>query len=331
MEARELKVGIIGAGAIGRVHAEAYGRREGCRVVAVADVDAARGSRLASDVGATSYPNAAALLAAASVDAVSICLPHALHVAATLEVAAAGKHVLCEKPIATSLADADRMIDACREAGVLLMIGHTHRFYPEHVVARRLLREGAIGRLLFVNDVIWAGHEGDARRAWRSDPSLNGGGIFMDNGIHAADRLRWFLDSDIAWVAARVGQGRGVLDGEEHGTALLGFANGVTATLQEAIGLPRAAGSCYVEFIGAEGTLRVDTWQGLKLCRPGHDWQPVALPQDLLPGFDAETAEFLAAIRENRTPSVTGEDGRAALALIQAIYESARSGGVIKL
>ncbi|HEX5418346.1 MAG TPA: Gfo/Idh/MocA family oxidoreductase [Chloroflexota bacterium] len=331
MSGAELRIGIIGAGGIGREHTETYGRRENCRVVAVADVDAGRGGQLAAAAGATYYPSAARLLAEAAVDAVSVCLPHALHVEATLQAAAAGKHVLCEKPIATSLADAERMIAACRAAGVVLMIGQTHRFYPPHVLTRQLLQAGEIGRLLYVNDVIWAAHEGNAGRAWRSDVAQNGGGIFMDNGIHAADRLRWFLESEPTWVAARVGHGRGVLAGEEHGTALLGFANGVTATLQESIGVPRSAGCCYLDFVGTEGVLRVDTWKGVKLRRPGEPEQDLAIPADLLPGFDAELAEFLTAIRENRPPAVTGEDAMASLALIQAIYESARTGRSVAL
>jgi len=326
MSGTDLRIGIIGAGGIGRVHATTYGRRENCQVVAVADVDAERGGRLAAEVGASYYSTAAQLFAEASLDAVSVCLPHALHVEAALQAAAAGKHILCEKPIATTLADADRMIDACRAAGVLLMIGQTHRFYPTHVSGRQMLREGTIGRLLFVNDVIWAAREGNEPRAWRSDVAQNGGGIFMDNGIHAADRLRWFLESEPTWIAAQVGHGRGILAGEEHGTALLGFASGVTATLQEAIGVPRSAGCCYLEFVGTEGVLRVDTWGGLKIRRPGQPEQSLEVPGDLLPGFDAEIAEFLQAIRENRPPAVTGQDARKSLALILAIYESARAG-----
>jgi predicted dehydrogenase len=325
-----MNVGIVGAGTIGRIHAEAYARQPNCAVVAVADVDAERGQRLAEPFGATYFPSLNHLLAGARVDAVSVCLPHALHAEAVLMAAAAGKHVLCEKPIATTLDDADRMIAACRESKVTLMIGHTHRFYPEHVRARQLLDEGAIGRVLFANDVIWAGHEGGSLQ-WRGSVALNGGGIFMDNGIHAADRLRWFLGSEVAWVTARTGRGRGIVEGEEHGTALLGFANGVTATLQEALGVPRSAGCCYVELIGTEGALRVDTWQGLRISQPGQPWQDVEIPKDWPAGFDAEIGEFVAAIREGRPSIVPGEEGRRSLALIQAIYRAAETGEVVRL
>jgi predicted dehydrogenase len=324
-------VGIVGAGTIGGVHAASYGRLEGVKVVGVADVDAGRGQKLAEQVGAQYYPTLSALVANPDLQAVSICLPHSLHAEATLTAAAAGKHVLCEKPIATTLEDADRMIRACREAGVKLMIGHTHRFRPEHLEARRLLDEGAIGQVLFANDLIWWAREGDESLQWRGEVALNGGGIFMDNGIHAADRLRWWLRSEVTSVTARIGRGRGLIEGEENGTALLGFASGATAVLQQALGTPASASCCYVEFVGTAGVLRVDTWQGLKISMRGKPWEPVEYPTDVLGGFDLELFEFVSAIRENREPSVTGEEARAALVIIGAIYESARKRTTVEL
>jgi predicted dehydrogenase len=153
----------------------------------------------------------------------------------------------------------------------------------------------------------------------------------MDNGIHSADRLRWWLESEADWVTARVGRGRRLVEGEEHGTALLGFANGVTATMQQALGTTRSSSCCYAEFVGTEGILRVDTWQGLRLSRRGVGWEPVDVPADWPGGFDAEIGEFAASIREGRPPLVTGEDGRAALAIIQAIYRAAESANPVKL
>lgn len=326
-----ITVGIIGAGGIGRVHAESYARQPDCRIAAIADVDEARGASLAQAVGARYVGGADQLLALDLVQGVSVCLPHALHAGAVVAVARAGKHVLCEKPIATSLADADRMIAACRDAGVTLMIGHTHRFLPEHRLARQLLDEGAVGRILFANDVIWAGRDVDSSLAWRGQVALSGGGIFMDNGIHAADRLRWWLRSEVTSVSARMGRGRGLVEGEEHGTALLGFASGVTATLQQALGTARSASCCYVEFVGTDGILRVDTWQSVRLCRRGSDWETIAIPPAWPAGFDAEIGEFLAAVREGRPASVTGGDGRAALAIIQAIYRSAETETTVHL
>lgn len=326
-----MKVAILGAGGIGREHARAY-KANGATVVAVADVDEPRGRAFADELGATWFADWRDLLERADVEVVSICLPHSLHAAATLDAAAAGKHVLCEKPIATMLEDADRMIAACRAAGVTLMVGHTHRFRLEHVVAKELLDRGEIGRVVQVRDSIWAGRaDPRASVGWRGVAALNGGGIFMDNGIHAADRLLWWVGATATWVAAGVGRMTELTDAEDHGVALIGFANGVIATLEEVLAAPRGAGECYAQFLGTEGVLRVDTWAKLRVARGGGDFDEVPLPTDRLNGFDAEIAELIAAVRERRSPAVTGEDGRVALALIQAIYRAAQTGEVVRL
>jgi predicted dehydrogenase len=324
-------IGIIGGGGIARAHAQAYRNLRDCRVVAVAEVDEARGRAFAAEFGVPWVPDWADVLARPDVDAVSICLPHSLHAPAAVDAAAAGKHVLCEKPIATTLADADRIIEACARAGVTLMVGHTHRFRLEHVKARELLHGGAIGRVLQARDVIFAGRDEPRPIGWRGVAAMAGGGVFMDNGVHAADRLRWWLGDDVAWVAARTGRAGDLTEAEDHGVALLAFRSGVGAALEQALSVPRAAGACYAEFVGSEGVLRVDTWQRLRLARRGRPWEEVPLPAGVPDGFDAELGEFLAALREGRRPTVSGEDGRAALEVILAIYEAARTDAPVTL
>lgn len=326
-----LGIGIIGAGTIARVHAQAYAKLAGCRVMAVAEVDEARGRAFAEALQAVWYPDWGGVLDRQDVQAVSVCLPHSLHAPAVLDAAAAGKHVLCEKPIATTLEDADRMIEACARAGVVLMVGHTHRFRAEHIKARELLEAGAIGCILQVRDVILAGRDVLRPLGWRGTLALSGGGVFMDNGVHAADRLRWWLGDEVAWVVARTGRATGLVEGEDHGVAFLAFRHGVVATMEQALAVPKAAGACYAEFTGSEGVLRVDTWQRLRITTRGRPWEEVPLPPDAPDGFDAEIAEFVAAIREERAPAVTGEDGRAALEIIQAIYRSARADAPVRL
>ncbi|TAK21295.1 MAG: Gfo/Idh/MocA family oxidoreductase [Chloroflexota bacterium] len=327
----DTRIGIIGGGGIAREHCRAYRAVGGARIVAVAEVDEARGQEFAREQNCVWHSDWRALLDRPDIDAVSICLPHSLHAAATIDAARAGKDILCEKPIATALDDADAAIAACHAAGVRLMVGHTHRFRREHIVALELLRSGAIGQVHQVRDVIWAGREAIVPLGWRGVNVLNGGGVFMDNGIHAADRLIWWVGARPTWVAARMSRATTIVEGEDLGVALIGFANGVTATLEQSFAVPRDAGQCDATFVGSEGVLRVETWRGLGYARIGEAWKAIALPEGGLNGFDAEIAEFLSAIREKRAPSVTGEDGRAALELIQAIYRSARSGTSIDL
>ncbi|MER3404458.1 MAG: hypothetical protein C4289_04235 [Chloroflexota bacterium] len=248
------------------------------------------------------------------------------------------------------------MIEACARAGVVLMVGHTHRFRAEHIKAKELLDGGAIGHILQARDVIFAGRDVLQPPGWRGVTALSGGGVFMDNGVHAADRLRWWLGDEVAWVAARTGRAIALVEGEDHGVAFLAFRHGIVAimviehrqlaqvmklafeavwkcglTLEQALAVPKAASACYAEFIGSEGVLHVDTWQRLRITTRGRPWEEVPLPQDAPDGFDAEIAEFVGAIRQGRAPAVTGEDGRAALEIILAIYISARTDAPVRL
>ncbi len=321
-----LRMGLIGGGNIARAHVRAHRDLGLCDLVAVAETDRERGPRLAGEMGADWHADWTDLLARRDVDAVTICLPHAFHAAAAIDAARAGKQILCEKPIATSLADADAMIAAARAAGVRLMVGHTHRFRKEHRVALELLRGGRIGRVHYARDIILAGREAIAALGWRSVTALNGGGVMMDNGIHAADRLLWWMGSEATWVTARLHHATEIVEDEDLGVALIGFANGASAILEESFAVPADQSYCDATFFGSEGLLRVTTWGGIGYSRFGEPWREVPIPESGLNGFEAEIAEFVAAIREEREPSVTGEDGRRALALIQAIYASARSG-----
>jgi len=324
--------------AVPHSHAGAYFLEPRATVVGVCDLKPELLERFQTDWGATfpearGYTDYRELLAEQHPDLISVVTSDHRHARIVLDAIAAGvKGVFCEKPIATTLADADRMIAACRRAGVTLMVGHTHRFRLEHIVAKELLEGGQIGRVVQVRDAIWAGRaDPRAPLGWRGARALNGGGVFMDNGVHAADRLRWWLGAEAAWVAAAVGRAGEVVEGEDHGAALIGFAGGALATLEQALVVPRGAGECYAQFLGSEGALRVDTWQGLRIARGGGEWEEVPLPTDRPNGFDAEIREFVAAVRERRAPSVSGEDGRAALELIQAIYRAAESGQVVHL
>lgn len=321
-----LRMGLIGGGNIARAHARAHRALDLCDLVAVAETDRDRGRAFASEIGAAWHADWTNLVARRDIEAVTICLPHAYHAAAAIDAARAGKQILCEKPIATSLADADAMIDAARAAGVCLMIGHTHRFRKEHLVANDLLRSGCIGRIHYARDIILAGRETIAPPGWRSVTALNGGGVMMDNGIHAADRLLWWMGSEATWVTARLHHATEIVEDEDLGVALIGFASGASAILEESFAVPADRSRCDATFFGSEGLLRVTTWSGVGFARIGEPWREVPIPEEGLDGFEAEIAEFVAAIREGREPSVTGEDGRRALALIQAIYAAAQSG-----
>ncbi len=189
MTDREVGVGVIGCGAIGRWHVRCVRRLPGLRLVAVADSDPSA-RQAAREFGVPVLDSAAALLARPDVELVSICTPPGAHAALVESSAAAGKHVLVEKPLATTLADADRAIAACRRHAVQLGVVHQQRAQASILALHRLAEAGAFGRpLLGVAHHTWFKTGAQlARDGWRGDAGA-GGGLLLDQAIHAIDLL----------------------------------------------------------------------------------------------------------------------------------------------
>ena len=181
-----MRVGLFGAGGIGRVHAQAYAEIEGARLVAVADIDRAAADKLAAQHGAQAYYDCQHLLGNAEIDMVDVCLPTYCHEWAVLAAAGAQKHVLCEKPMALDLASAERMLAAVEGAGVRAMMAQVVRFTPQYVVIRDLLQRGELGRPLTAAATRLAGPP--RWSSWFRDPQLSGGAV-LDLHIHDLDFL----------------------------------------------------------------------------------------------------------------------------------------------
>jgi len=323
-----VKVGIIGAGTISSRHAIAYQDAAGATLVSVADIDAARGEALAKEFNAKYYEDYREMLRG-DIDAVSICLPHSLHCEATIEAASLGKHVLIEKPISNTLEEADQIIEACRQHGVNLMVGFTHRFHPELQMARRLIDEGELGQLCLAIDHMSFGGPGSiASWAWRKE--VGGGGVLMFNGTHGIDRLRWLVSGEVveAYTQMRMCAHEG--DTEDNLVALLRFDNGVIASMTQnqcPYPVPR---KCDLEIYGTKGTIRIKTWDSLEFFSDTKAFVQKR-QRNGQQDFNNEIHEFISSILEKREPSVTGEDGRACIAVVHAIYESAEKGLPVRL
>ncbi len=211
-----LKVGIAGLGGMGRVHAARYAQLPDVQVVAVADIDPERleaSSSITINLGDTSkqlgldqvqrYPDAATLIREAQVDVVDICLPSDLHAETACQAMEAGHHVLCEKPMALNVEDADRMIAVAQETGRLLMVAQVLRFWPEYVALRATIEEGTYGALRSLNMWRMGGRPGWSPDNWFLDPSRSGGAI-LDLHIHDVDWVQATLGwPDDLWVSAR--------------------------------------------------------------------------------------------------------------------------------
>jgi predicted dehydrogenase len=265
------------------------------------------------------------VLARDDVDAVDICAPNSMHAALAIAAASAGKHVLVEKPVATSVADADAMIAAARSAGVVLMAAHNLRFAAPYAAAARAVADGMVGEVVGARVAMGhGGPEGWTRDAgWFRDPSLAGGGALLDLGIHVADLVRAVTGLEVDGVSAFV---RRPSDGavEESGTAALSFANGAIGSLSASWSV-RGSQDHQLLVHGTEGTLTVE--RGACVVRPARGGEKVTVdapspPPDLLRNF-VETCLGTAA------PIVGPTDGREALAIIEAAYRSAAEGRAV--
>ena len=324
-----LRAGIIGYGYTGQLHLRAY-ERNGVRVTAVAETR--------SEVLATAPPQARQFhdyrdLLQAEIDVVSVCVPTALHYEVTLEALAAGKHVLLEKPIATTVHHADDMIDSARRANKLLFVGMTHRFYPEIREAKRIVDDGDIGQIVMVRDSILE-HFGFLNSpGWYLQPDLAGGGTVLTSGVHLVDRVSWFLNefpNSVFGYAQHSFLRRGVEDAAQMS---LGFPSGRCAQILFGL-LPEPHPLvCDLELIGTRGSIVVHTWKGYELRRgmesECHDTYGSESHADkVLNGIAEEVKEFCTAIHERRSPCPSVEESTQALRIIMAFYRACESGSV---
>ena len=319
-----LRVGLIGAGKAARLHAGAVPTLEDVQVVAVADPDRTRGEQLAGQLEAR-YVREAADLLALDLDAVIIALPHALLAPTARAALAAGKHVLVEKPLAVSLAEADGVVAAAHAAGLVLQVGYVHRYRPEVQAARQLIASGAIGGpALVVEDHSLSGDE--TVGAWVWDIGLAGGGALIYSGIHGIDRIRWLTGREVRLAFAQTGRFAHERGGEDNAALTLRLDGGSLAAVNQNF-MPFAIPNRWQTHVyGTEGVLRMAHGSLELVDRSGS--RPVELaPED---HFAAQLREFVGAIRDRRDPCVPAEEGRANLAVVLALYESARTGQAVE-
>lgn len=338
---KSLGVGLIGSGFMGRTNAETVKRyTQGAHLVAIAG--GSRAGAVAEEYEIPVEASVEALLARPDVDVVMISTPHAAHADHAVAAARAGKHILLDKPMATTIEDCDRILDSVRTAGVRLMIMFGQRFRDCNLEAHRLVQAGAIGRVCMMQEQILATGGLSSLPAWQALPENVG--ILLGHAVHNIDRIRWISGAEIASVSAQV-QRDPANDNEVSSMVLLGLANGAISTLWAswAIASPAFPHTASRSLIAGEtGNLDCDAYGELRLGQGG-EWKIVAVQPPIdwagegalspvrMEAYRRQHQEFLDAVRENRQPSVTGEDGRAAVQVALAAYQSAAEGRVIHL
>jgi predicted dehydrogenase len=329
-----MKIGIM---SLAHLHAEAYiGNLRaipGVEMIGIADEDESRGQHFAKIFDAQLYPTYEAMLARQP-DGVVVCSENSKHRFLVEMAAEAGVHVLSEKPLATTLADAQALLEVCRAAGVILMTAFPMRFSAPLLEVKTKLDDGSLGKVYGCNTTN-QGQMPIHHRRWFVDKELAGGGALMDHTVHLADVLRWYFETEVVEVYAQINHilHADTVDVETGGLIMLTMANGTFASIDCSWSKPLnypTWGGLTLELISERGLTIVDAFsQNLNVYNPSrsnHWWTYW--------GSDANQAmieEFVAAIREQRTPNVTGTDGYRALEVALAAYVSAGSGQPVKL
>jgi predicted dehydrogenase len=339
-----IRVAIVGCGWAGAMHAQAF-RRLGVEVRWAVDTQHERAAALAgAQTGTHIAMDYRAALADPDVDAVDICLPHNLHAPVTVAAAQAGKHILCEKPMAGSLEEADRMIAAAQDAGVILMIAENVRFDPLFRKIRALLDAGTIGHpaLIQMTRECYLTRSFLEDRRWFLDRQAAAGGIMMSGGIHDFETMRMLI-GEVASVSALQARQRFVeMEGDDTSIALVRFVDGTVGTLVESFIMK--------SLITASGpevhTLRIDGDLGSLAVRDGrtihlYSERPEFLPDGALAQhdiyvpeantFELEIAHFLSCVRTGQEPVTSGRSQRRPLEIVLAAYDSMASGMPVTL
>lgn len=335
-----MRFGIIGCGVIGPTHARCIQELEGAELAAACDIVPERAQKLAQDFGCEAFTEYEAMLGRPDLDIVCVCTPSGMHAEMGMAAARAGKHVIVEKPIDISLAKADALIAACREAGVKLSTISQHRFDPAVAALKEAIDSGRLGRLIFAGAYTqWYRSQayydsGDWRGTWE----LEGGGALINQSIHYIDLMQYLAGpvETLHGYADRLAHERIAV--EDTAAAVVRFRSGAIGVIE---GMTSAfPGFCArLEVFGSEGGVvieddRIKEWR----LRDGEAYRGSLEAGTSIAGSSShdiwhhghrrQMADVLEAVRSDRAPLVDGNEGRKALEIVLAVYAAARTGEI---
>src|SRR6476620_6603143 len=341
-----IKIAILGAGFISEIHCESYHRFvPGAEVIAVYTRNAEKAQSFAQKHGISQwYDDLDAIIQLSGADVIDICLPNFLHAEATLKAAAAGKHIIIEKPLSVTLEEADKMIAACKKAGVKLMYAEELCFAPKYERVRHMVKEGAIGEIYMLKQA--EKHSGP-HSDWFYDVNLAGGGVLMDMGCHGIAWFRWMLNnakavSVCATMNTDLHMGR--TEGADNSVVIIELERGVIGVVENSWA-KHGGMDDRSEVHGTGGVIYADLFMGnsaISYSKHGYGyamekadttvgWSFTVFEEVFNQGYPHELKHFVDCVRNNKEPLVTGEDGRVVLEILYAAYASAGQGKKIML
>lgn len=329
-----IRVGLVGCGGIMGAHLPGWRAVAGSAEVAAAcDVNQDAAEKRAGELGGTAkiHSDWRALLADNRVDAVDVALPHKLHRDAIVDAAEAGKHILTEKPLCTTLDEAKDIEAAVKSNGVILMCAHNQMFEPAPRTARQWIAEGRIGRLFSLRtvDCFLAKDRQGGGWGWRGSTAESGGGCALDTGYHPTYMLISIANSEpVEVVSMSDNYNQPALKAEDSAQTLVRFANRAVGTLQTSWGYPNPNGHWQIHAIGETGQIY---GRGNALYLHPHGAE--AEKHDLEPenGFVGEIKHFVQCIESGRTPEQGLKEGITVLKVILGGYQSEREKRVIAI
>jgi predicted dehydrogenase len=344
---RKIKWSVIGSGGIAkrRTIPEGISKAQNAELSVVFDINQQVNAQVAKEYGAKQAASISELLEAQS-DVIYVATPAHLHSEQVRACAKAGKHVLCEKPLGMTVAEAEEMIEVCKQAGVKLGCAFMMRFVAQHQYALRLIKEGRLGTPTYARTQLSCWYpliEG----AWRQDCAAGGGGSLIDMGGHCIDLLEMFFGK-VVRVSCFINNTIHDYESEDSAIAILFFENGALASVDTFFCIPDNSSKNVLELYGSKGSILAKGTIGQAsagemaafLEKDSEDYdaqqarteaQGMTIDPEPVNTYQAEIEEFSQAIIDDREPLISGELGLRSQKVLTACYESARSGKVIEV
>ena len=327
-----MRVGIVGVGFMGARHALSW-KETGAEIVGFNAETVPEAEPFGADYMCNVYPDLAAMLP--NVDVVDICTPTHLHYEMVMQAAAAGKDIICEKPLALNVDLAREVVTACRTAGVRLLVAHVVRFFPEYALAKAAVDAGQIGRPGVIRLSRGSYRPKKPSGNWFLDETKSGG-ILMDLMIHDFDYARWIAGEVTSVYAKKITAGNTEAP-VDYGLAILKHTSGALSHISGAWAYPPPTFRTHLEIAGDAGLIEFDSHDSAPIrnliLKPQANAPDVALPSSPLSEspYTTQIKAFYEALCHDRPARVTAEDGLAAVQIAQAAVQSALHGAAVQL
>lgn len=340
-------IGIIGCGKIAQVrHIPEYAENPDAKLVGFYDINQQRAEELAKKYGAKAYASVEELLANENIDAVSICVANHAHAEVTIKALEAGKDVLCEKPMATTMEDCEAMVAAAKKTGMKLMIGQNQRLAKAHAKAKKLIDEGWIGKVLTFRTTF--GHGGP--ETWSVDPGKNtwffdktkaAMGAMADLGIHKTDLIQFLLGQKVVKVSAEVttldktDANGNLIQVDDNAICIYTMENGVIGTMTASWTFYGPEDNSTVLY-GTKGIMRIYDNPDFAIEIFTKDGEKIYMDVEAIQTNDNQTKSgiidlFIECLTENKEPEISGENVLSAMRAVFGALQSAKEGRTINL